>query len=91
MRRRKLRRRSASRPCSTSTSIRRSLANPDLEPPEAVQDKAQELQDTEVHREPATLKELRDTGTQYNRELESFLEQEELRDTGRRAPEAALP
>ena len=33
--------------------------------------------------------ELQDTEAQCNREPEPFLEQEELRDTGRRAPEAA--
>ena len=62
MRRRKLRHRSASRPCSTSTSTRRSLANPDLELREAVRDKAQELRDTEEHRELATLEEPQDMG-----------------------------
>ena len=64
MRRRKLRHRSASRPCSTSTSTRQSLANQDLELREAVQDKAQELRDTEEHRELATLEELQDMGQQ---------------------------
>ena len=75
MRRRKLRHRSASRPCSTSTSIRRSLANPDLEPREAVQDKAQELQDTEEHRELAILEEPQHISEP---ELRDFLEMEEL-------------
>ena len=56
-----------------------------------MQGKALELRDTEVHREPAILEELQDTETQYNREPEPFLEQAEQRDTGRRAPEAALP
>ena len=52
---------------------------------EELQDKELELQVTEAHRE------LQDTETQYSREPEPFLEQEELRDTGRRAPGAALP
>ena len=64
MRRRKLRHRSASRPCSTSTSTRRSLANPDLELREAMRDKAQELRDWEEHREMASLEELQDMGQQ---------------------------
>ena len=66
MRRRKLRHRSASRPCSTSVSTRRSLAYRSLayqdqelweampELREAVQDKAHELLDMEGHLESAT-------------------------------------